>query len=75
MPSDDPILSRVLLIQEADFRLVKHELGDGSVDHLLEVRDGKDGMGLERWRKFEVSGTAMRSLFRYLVRIADKETA
>lgn len=74
MPNDDPILARTLLIDEADFRLVKLEIVDGSVEHILEVRDGKDAMGAERWRKFEMNGTALKSLFKYMVRIADKET-
>lgn len=60
-----------LLIDEPDFRLVRVEIGD-SVEHVLEVRDGQDALGTERWRKFEVNGTAMRALFKYLVRIADK---
>ena len=73
--ADDPILERVLLISEPDFRLVRHELADGHVDHLLETRDGYDGMGQERWRKFEVSGTTMRALFKFLIRIAEKTDA
>jgi hypothetical protein len=72
--AEDPILARTRLIDESDFRLVKLEIADGSVEHVLEVRDGQDAMGTERWRKFEVNGTAMRSLFKYLVRVADKDT-
>ena len=75
MAVDDPILERVLLIDEADFRLIRHEMADGNVDHLLEVRDGKDGMGTERWRKFEVNGTHMKALFKYLIRIAEAHDA
>lgn len=71
---DDPILERVLLISEPDFRLVRLDLADGFSEHVLETRDGCDAMGAERWRKFEVSGTTMKALFRYLIRIAERET-
>ncbi len=63
-----------LLIEEPDFRLARVLIGD-HVEHVLEVRDGCDVLGVERWRKFEVNGTTMKALFRYLVRIADKEQA
>jgi hypothetical protein len=34
-----------------------------------------DAMGVEKWRKFELNGTALRSLFKFLIRIAEaKET-
>ena len=69
--ADDPILDRVLLISEPDFRLVRIELSDG-LEHVLEVRDGCDAMGTERWRKFEINGTALRALFKYLIRIAEE---
>jgi hypothetical protein len=72
--ADDPILERTLLINEADFRLVKLEIADGSVEHVLEVRDGRDAMGSERWRRFEMNGTALKALFKFMVRIADKES-
>lgn len=62
-----------LLIDEPDFRLVRVEFGD-HVEHVLEVRDGCDAMGGERWRKMEINGTAMKALFRYLIRIAEKES-
>lgn len=72
--ADVPILDRALLISEPDFRLVRHDLADGPSEYLLEVRDGIDGMGVERWRRFEVNGTALRALFKFLIRIAEKNT-
>ena len=75
MTTSDPIIGRVLLVNEPDFRLIRHELEDGHVDHVLETRDGYDGMGAERWRKVEINGTAMKGLFRYLIRIAEKPDA
>ena len=68
--ADNPIPT--LLIDQPDFRLVRVDIGDHR-EHVLEVRDGCDAMGAERWRKFEISGTAMKALFRYLVRISEQE--
>jgi hypothetical protein len=65
-------IKAIKLIDEPDFRLVRVEI-DGYVDHVLETRDGCDAMGAERWRKFEINGTTMKALFRFLVRTADKE--
>lgn len=73
--ADDPVVDRVLLIHEPDFRLVRVDLGDGSSEHILEVRDGIDAMGAERWRKFEANGTALRAMFKFLIRIAEKHDA
>jgi len=70
MHADDP--APVLLIDEPDFRLVELVVG-GELQHVLEVRDGRDAMGVERWRKFETSSTHLKQIFGYLVRIAKKE--
>ncbi len=61
-----------LLVEEPDFRLARVEFGD-HVEHVLEVRDGCDVLGVERWRKFEVNGTTMKALFKYLVRVAEAD--
>lgn len=61
-----------LLIDQPDFRLVRVDIG-GHHEHVLEVRDGCDAMGVERWRRFEVNGTAMKALFKYLIRIAEEQ--
>ena len=68
----DPTVERVKLINEADFRLVRLDM-DGQIEHVLEVRDTPDAMGSERWRRFEINGVAMKAMFRYLIRIAEKE--
>lgn len=59
----------VLLINEPDFRIVEVTIGE-DIEHVLEVRDGRDAMGTERWRKFETSSTHLRQIFGYLVRVA-----
>jgi hypothetical protein len=51
---------------------VRVEIGN-HVEHILETRDGEDALGAERWRKFEINGTTMKALFRYLIRIAEKD--
>jgi hypothetical protein len=62
-----------LLIEEPDFRLVRVQIG-ADEEHVLEVRDGKDAMGNERWRKFETRGSKnLEAIFGYLVRIATKQ--
>lgn len=75
MAVEDPILERTLLVNEPDFRLVRLEIADGSVEHVLEVRDGCDAMGSERWRKFEANGTALKAMFKFLIRIAEEKQA
>ena len=61
-----------LLINEPDFRLVRVEHGGELLEHVLEVRDGCDAMGAEKWRKVEINGAAMKALFVCLVRIAEQ---
>ena len=73
--ADDPVLERALLINEPDFRLVRLDLVDGHRQYALEVRDGQDAMGVEKWRAFETRGSkSLEALFKYLIRIADKES-
>lgn len=72
MKLDTDVPQPVLLIDEPDFRLVRVVIGS-NVEHVLETRDGLDAMGGERWRRFEINGSTMKALFKYLVRIADKE--
>lgn len=58
-----------LLVSEPDFRVVETEVG-GDVMHVLEVRDGVDGMGVERWRTFALGNKDLRAMFGYMVRVA-----
>ena len=60
-----------LLVEEPDFRLVE-VCRAGNVFHVLEVRDGIDAMGAERWREFKVENPHLRQIFGYLVRIVTK---
>ncbi len=59
-----------LVIDEPDFRLVEDVLGSNIV-HTLEVRDGVDAMGVEKWRTFKTDiSKDLRAILGYLVRIA-----
>jgi hypothetical protein len=62
---------RVKLIDEPDFRLIEVTIGE-DVEHVLEVRDGCDAMGVERWRKFETDSQKLKSMFGYMQRVAYK---
>lgn len=56
------------LLDEPDMRIVEDIVGE-QVVHVLEVRDGVDAMGAERWRTFQLGSKDLRQLFGYLVRV------
>jgi hypothetical protein len=58
-----------LVILEPDFRLVEAEIG-GDLHWTLEVRDGVDAMGVEKWRTFKTDSKDLRAIFGYLTRLA-----
>lgn len=58
-----------LLVDEKDFRVVEDVIG-GNVLHTLEVRDGVDAMGVEKWRTFKTDSKDLRAIFGYLTRLA-----
>lgn len=61
------------VIAEADdFRLVRVEDGD-RVTYLLELPDGADALGVERWREGKVNGDVAKALFGYVIRQHVKE--
>lgn len=53
------------------FRLVRIEDGD-RVSHVLEVPDGCDALGVERWREFKMSTSHLQSIFGFLIKVAMK---
>lgn len=61
-----------LLVDEADFRIVADVVGEADV-YTLEVRDGADALGVERWRTFNTSSKDLRSIFAFLIRVAQKQ--
>lgn len=60
----------MLIIDEPDFRLVRVFIGD-HIEHVLEVKEGVDAMGAERWRRFETRGSKnLEAMFVYFTRLA-----
>ena len=57
------------LVDEPDFRIVEDVIGE-NVIHTLEVRDGVDAMGVEKWRQFRTDNKDLRAIFGYLIRLA-----
>lgn len=53
------------------FRLVRMEDGD-KVTYTLEVPDGCDALGTERWRTFEMASQHLRNIFGFLIKVATK---
>jgi hypothetical protein len=60
-----------LVLEEPDFRIVETDI-TGDVTYVLEVRDGCDALGVERWRIFRLNNKTERDLFGYLLRITLK---
>lgn len=54
------------------FRLVRIEDGD-RVSHILEVPDGCDALGVERWREFKTDSSHLKNLFNFLVKTANSK--
>jgi hypothetical protein len=74
-PSEPPVSGGPrLIVDQPDFRIV--QVGDGAgLRYVLEVSDGADALGVERWREFKLDNQKLRSLFGYLCRLATKETS
>lgn len=53
------------------FRLVRTEDGD-RISHVLEVPDGCDALGVERWREFKMGNEHLRAIFGFLIKVAMK---
>ena len=56
------------VLEQPDFRIVETDV-TGDVQHVLEVRDGCDALGVERWRQFILNNKTERALFSYLLRV------
>jgi hypothetical protein len=56
-----------IVAEDQAFRIVRTE--DGTrVTYVMEVPDGCDALGCERWRDVKVSGTPMTALFNFVIR-------
>lgn len=65
MPGDGP---RVIA-GDMTFRIVRITDGD-RVTYVVEVPDGCDALGVERWREFRTDNTLVRALRDYVIRAA-----
>jgi hypothetical protein len=54
---------------EQGFRLVRIEDGD-RISHILEVPDGCDSLGVERWREFVINGKHLQTIFGFFIKLA-----
>jgi hypothetical protein len=58
------------IVDEKDFRIVE-DVVEGNEVFTLEVRDGCDALGVERWRTFQTRGIKnLEIIFNYFVRVA-----
>ena len=61
------------IVNEKLFRIVE-DVVDGNEIHCLEVPDGCDALGVERWKTFATRGSAsLQAIFQFLVLLAKKE--
>lgn len=51
------------------FRLVRLEEGD-RISHVLEVPDGCDALGVERWREFQLHSAQLKIIFGFFIKLA-----
>jgi hypothetical protein len=51
------------------FRLVRIEEGD-RISHILEVPDGCDALGVERWREFQLNSSHLKTIFGFFIKLA-----
>ncbi len=61
-----------LLVSEKNFRIV--EIGEGDyVKYVLEVEDGCDALGVERWREFRMENKHLRDMYGFMLQLARKQ--
>jgi len=60
------------LVEQKLFRIVE-DVVDGNVIHCLEVPDGCDALGVERWKTFATRGSAsLQAIFQFLIVLAQE---
>ena len=57
---------------EHGFRLVRLEDGN-LVSHVLEVPDGCDALGVEKWREFKMNSPHLVTLFGFFIKLVTQE--
>jgi hypothetical protein len=61
-----------ILVQDDRFRIVRIEDGE-RVTYVVEVPDGCDALGVERWREFKTDNTLAKAMRDYIIRLTIKE--
>ena len=56
-----------ILVDDSRFRIVRVEDGD-KVTYVVEVPDGCDALGTERWRDFKTDNTLVKAMRDYIIR-------
>jgi hypothetical protein len=54
------------------FRIVRIEDGN-RIAHVIEVPDGADALGVERWREYKAESAGVRALRDFILELAAKE--
>ncbi len=60
-----------LIVDRGHWRIVEVQQGGCVVNTVLEVRDGLDAMGAEKWRLFIINSKTLQELFQYTVELAN----
>ena len=63
----------VIIASDALFRLVRMVEGD-RVTYVMEVPDGCDALGVERWREFKLDNKHLRALRDFIIRGSLRDT-
>lgn len=58
-----------IIASDDRFRIVRLSEGE-RVTYVVEVPDGCDALGVERWREFKTDNTLVRTLRDYVIRAA-----
>lgn len=62
-----------IIAGDATFRIIRIEDGN-SVTHVMELADGADALGVERWRDARMDNKGVATtLFNYIIKTALKE--
>jgi hypothetical protein len=62
-----------LIVDNPRFRIVEDIVGGNEI-HCLEVPDGADALGVERWRTYHTNTASLRAMFDFMIVMAKKGT-
>jgi len=70
--ADKPQISSTIVASDKTFRIVRQERGD-HVTYIVELDDGCDALGVERWKEVSTEGKVVKSMRDYIIRAALKD--